>query len=120
MSSKAKRKGTRVENEIVKLFQAEGFNARRQPLSGAIQAFPHDVQVMDLFDLLDCKTNEEIRIWLLQEAGVAVVPFQAFGLEADTGWFRISIGAVSLEDIGAAMDRLESALKIANDHERDA
>ena len=70
----------------------------------------------DLFDLLDCKTNEEIRIWLLQEAGVAVVPFQAFGLEADTGWFRISIGAVSLEDIVAAMDRLESALKISNAH----
>ena len=74
----------------------------------------------NLFDLLDCKTNEEIRIWLLQEAGVAVVPFQAFGLEADTGWFRISIGAVSLEDIVAAMDRLESALKIATGHEHDA
>jgi len=50
LSSKAKRKGTRVENEIVKLFQAEGFKARRQPLSGAIQDFPHDVQVSDLFN----------------------------------------------------------------------
>ena len=57
MSSKAKVKGTRVENEIVKLFQAEGFNARRQPLSGAIQAFPHDVQVKDLFD----GTNVEVK-----------------------------------------------------------
>ena len=57
MSSKAKRKGTRVENEIVKLFQAEGFNARRQPLSGAIQDFPHDVQVSDLFN----GTNIEVK-----------------------------------------------------------
>ena len=57
MSSKAKRKGTRVENEIVKLFQAEGFNARRQPLSGAIQDFPHDVQISDLFD----GTNIEVK-----------------------------------------------------------
>ena len=57
MSSKAKRKGTRVENEIVKLFQAEGFNARRQPLSGAIAAFPHDVQVSDLFE----GTNIEVK-----------------------------------------------------------
>ena len=57
MSSKAKVKGTRVENEIVKLFQAEGYNARRQPLSGAIQAFPHDVQVTDLFD----GTNVEVK-----------------------------------------------------------
>jgi len=57
LSSKAKRKGTRVENEIVKLFQAEGFEARRQPLSGAIQAFPHDVQVTDLFE----GTNIEVK-----------------------------------------------------------
>jgi aspartate aminotransferase len=74
----------------------------------------------DLFELLDCKTNEEIRTWLLKEAGVAVVPFQAFGLEADTGWFRISIGAVSVEDIVAAMNRLESALMIAYGHEHGA
>jgi len=57
LSSKAKRKGTRVENEIVKLFQAEGFKARRQPLSGAIQDFPHDVQISDLFD----GTNIEVK-----------------------------------------------------------
>ena len=49
MSSSHKRKGTRVENEVVKLFKHEGFNAIRQPLSGAIQDFPHDVQVKDLF-----------------------------------------------------------------------
>ncbi len=47
--SSQKRKGTRVENEIVKLFEKEGFKARRQPLSGAIQDFPHDVRVADLF-----------------------------------------------------------------------
>ena len=47
--SSQKRKGTRVENEIVKLFIKEGFKARRQPLSGAIQDFPHDVRVTDLF-----------------------------------------------------------------------
>jgi aspartate aminotransferase len=64
----------------------------------------------DLFERLGVETNEEIRLWLLEAAGVAVVPFQAFGLEEETGWFRISIGAVSLDDISAAMDRLESAL----------
>ena len=70
----------------------------------------------DLFELLNVKTNEEIRQWLLYEAGVAVVPFQAFGLEEDTGWFRISIGAVSVDDISQAMDRLEQALTNASSH----
>ena len=70
----------------------------------------------DLFELLNVKTNEEIRQWLLYEAGVAVVPFQAFGLEEDTGWFRISIGAVSVDDISQAMDRVEQALTNASSH----
>jgi len=69
----------------------------------------------DLFDVLDVSTNEEIRQWLLESAGVAIVPFQAFGLEEESGWFRISIGAVSVADIVSAMDRLESALKTAYD-----
>ncbi len=50
MSSKAKIKGTRVEREIVKLFEAQGFSARRQPMSGALMDFPHDVYVNDLFE----------------------------------------------------------------------
>ena len=45
------------------------------------------------------ETNEQIRILMLEEAGMAVVPFQAFGVEADTGWFRMSVGAVSSEMI---------------------
>jgi aspartate aminotransferase len=58
-------------------------------------------------------TNEELRRVLLEHAGIAVVPFQAFGLSADTGWFRISVGAVSLEDIERALPRLRSLLETA-------
>ena len=71
----------------------------------------------DLFGLLGVQSNEEIRVWLLESAGVAIVPFQAFGLEDDTGWFRISVGAVSVSDIIAAMERLECALMTASGHE---
>ena len=56
------------------------------------------------------QTNEQIRKRLLDEAGFAVVPFQAFGLKEDSGWFRISVGAVSLEDIDAALPRVRAAL----------
>lgn len=54
------------------------------------------------------RTNEDIRRLLLEEAGLAIVPFQAFGLREDTGWFRLSIGAVSMEDINAAFPRLRA------------
>jgi aspartate aminotransferase len=55
-------------------------------------------------------SNEEIRRVLLERAGLAVVPFQAFGLREDTGWFRLSVGAVSMQDIDDAMPRLRTLL----------
>ena len=36
-------KGRRVEHLVVKMLQDMGLFARRQPLSGAIRDFPHDV-----------------------------------------------------------------------------
>ena len=54
--------------------------------------------------------NEEVRKLLLDEAAVGLVPFQAFGLEGDSGWFRMSVGAVSLEDIEAMFPRLRRLL----------
>tara|TARA_B110000116_G_C16792923_1_gene564856 strand:+ start:1437 stop:2732 length:1296 start_codon:yes stop_codon:yes gene_type:complete len=65
----------------------------------------------NLFGALGVNTNEEIRLWLLNEAGIAVIPFQSFGLEDESGWFRISIGAVSVEEVSEAMIRLENALR---------
>ncbi|HEX2095483.1 MAG TPA: aminotransferase class I/II-fold pyridoxal phosphate-dependent enzyme [Longimicrobiaceae bacterium] len=57
------------------------------------------------------RTNEEIRSYLLEAAGLAVVPFQAFGMAEDTGWFRLSVGAVSLGEIEAMFARLRGALE---------
>jgi len=55
-------------------------------------------------------TNGDIRLYLLEAAGVAVVPFQAFGLKEETGWFRLSVGAVSRAEIPRMLQRLEAAL----------
>jgi aspartate aminotransferase len=68
------------------------------------------------FDLIGrpgFRTNDDVRSYLLSEAGFAVVPFQAFGLEGETGWFRLSVGAVSLPDIDEALPRVEAALRKA-------
>jgi aspartate aminotransferase len=56
------------------------------------------------------QTNDDIRRLLLEGAGLAVVPFQAFGLKGDTGWFRLSVGAVSMADIEGAFPRLRDLL----------
>jgi aspartate aminotransferase len=54
---------------------------------------------------------DDVRKWLLEEAGMAVVPFDAFGSSLDEGWFRLSVGAVSVADIEASLPRLRAGLE---------
>jgi aspartate aminotransferase len=55
-------------------------------------------------------TNEDIRQLLLDGAGMAVVPFQAFGLREETGWMRLSVGATSRSDIDGGLERVQALL----------
>ena len=57
------------------------------------------------------QTNTDTRRLLLHEARIAVVPFQAFSLWEDTGWFRMSVGAVSESDLREGLDRLEAVVR---------
>jgi aspartate aminotransferase len=83
---------------------AEGLPVTCLPPAGALYLSAR-------FDLLDrFGTNDAIRKHLLEQAGFAAVPFQAFGLDEENGWFRLSVGAVSETDISAAMPRLRAAL----------
>ncbi|MEO6331444.1 MAG: aminotransferase class I/II-fold pyridoxal phosphate-dependent enzyme, partial [Gemmatimonadaceae bacterium] len=55
--------------------------------------------------------NEAIRSLVLEKTGVAVVPFQAFGLMRETGWFRLSVGAVSMDEIAEVFPRIRALLE---------
>ena len=56
-------------------------------------------------------STEAMRCYLLEEAGLAVVPFEAFGFDGEPGWFRLSVGSVSERAIGDALVRLRGALE---------
>ena len=56
-------------------------------------------------------TSESVRQYLLEGAGIAIIPFDAFGVTRDEGWFRLSVGAVSTEQIRTALPLLKSALE---------
>ena len=58
------------------------------------------------------ETNEAIRRWLLDAAGLALVPFQAFGTRTEDGWFRASVGATSVAEIEGVMPRVRDALAL--------
>jgi aspartate aminotransferase len=66
------------------------------------------------FDLIGkhpkVNSSEDLRALLLHEAGVAIVPFSAFGYPGETGWIRFSVGAVNSSDIADALIRIEALL----------
>jgi aspartate aminotransferase len=57
------------------------------------------------------ESNEQVRHHVLEAAGIAIVPFQAFGSSDEDGWFRLSVGAVGESDIEDALPRLAEALR---------
>lgn len=99
----------RVRSGILAM-KAEGMPVDALPAEGAIYL---TVQFDLLGKSLDGRTidsDEHIRSLLLHEAGVAIVPFTAFGLPDDTGWVRFSVGAVTDADIDGALTRIRGLL----------
>lgn len=52
--------------------------------------------------------------YLLEEAGLAIVPFYAFGADASSSWYRLSVGTCREEDIAPMLSKLEAALQKLN------
>lgn len=121
-----------ADAEAVDTFRAtftQGVESRLRALRDAIHAlraegFPVDcvepggaIYLAAQFDLVGRRlngevipNNEAIRRLLLERAGWAAVPFQAFGVEEETGWFRLSVGAVTLDAIADAVPRIRAML----------
>ena len=70
------------------------------------------------FDLVGKHTDQRVLLekqsdvtsYLLKEAGLAIVPFTAFGAEATSNWYRLSVGTCKKEDIEAMLAVLSNAL----------
>ncbi len=70
------------------------------------------------FDLAGKKTADghtledqaAVTAYLLAEAGLAIVPFYAFGAGKQSPWYRLSVGTCKKEEISEMFGRLENAL----------
>ena len=97
---------------VLRTLQGEGFPVDATDPQGAIYLSAR-------FNLAGARTpegeeldtNDSVRRYLLRAAGLAAVQFQAFGSEEEDGWFRLSVGAVSVGEIEALLPRLRDALE---------
>lgn len=70
------------------------------------------------FDIIGKTTSDNLRIetgmdvasFLIKEAQLAVVPFSAFGANANSPWFRLSVGTSKPEEIETIFTKLKTAL----------
>ncbi|MCB0819086.1 MAG: aminotransferase class I/II-fold pyridoxal phosphate-dependent enzyme [Bacteroidetes bacterium] len=56
-------------------------------------------------------TTSDVTTYLLDSAGLAIVPFVAFGASADSDWFRLSVGTSRTEEIPLVLGKIENSLK---------
>lgn len=57
------------------------------------------------------QSTRDVTAYVLDKAGLAVVPFYAFGASDDSTWYRLSVGTCRKEEVKAALSSLEKALK---------
>lgn len=56
-------------------------------------------------------TQADVTSYILQAAGLAVVPFYAFGASNNSPWYRLSVGTCKKEEIDLMLSKLETALR---------
>lgn len=57
------------------------------------------------------KDQAAVTAYMLDKAGLAVVPFYAFGAPASSPWYRLSVGTCKKEEIGEMTGKLREALQ---------
>jgi aspartate aminotransferase len=101
-------------NALHKGFQelkAEGFQVDSIAPMGAIYlTIKIDYTGKTTSDGIVLKDSADINFYLIKEAGIAFVPFSAFGTDHNVNWFRASVGACTLQDIEQAIPRVKAAL----------
>jgi len=56
-------------------------------------------------------TQADVTSYILKEAGLAIVPFFAFGAPKNSPWYRLSVGTCKTENIPQMLERLGIAVK---------
>ena len=97
--------------EGFKALNAKGYKVDAIAPKGAIYlTLSLDLVGMTTTDGKVLENQEEVRKYVLEEAGLAVVPFYAFGGARDSYWYRLSIGTARVEEMDILLAKMDAAL----------
>jgi aspartate aminotransferase len=107
-----------VEERLNKIYKGfiqlkhEGFNVDAVAPEAAIYlTIKIDLAGKKLPDGTTINNQSEVTSYILQYAGLAVVPFYAFGANSNSPWYRLSVGTCKKEEIDEMLGKLRKALK---------
>jgi aspartate aminotransferase len=107
-----------IQNSLTTLYEgfqqlkSEGFNVDAiEPMGAIYLTIKIDYSGKTTPDCTVLKTSADINFYLIKEAKVAFVPFSAFGTDGNVNWFRVSVGASTLEDMQKLTPRIKAALQ---------
>jgi aspartate aminotransferase len=108
---------TNIQNSLTALYngfkqlKSEGFNVDAiEPMGAIYLTVKVDCAGKSTSDGSVMISSADINSYLIREAGVAFVPFSAFGTDNEMNWFRASVGASTLQDIEQMIPRIREAL----------
>lgn len=97
-------------NGFMKLRQ-EGFRIQAiEPMAAIYLTVNFDLKNLKTSDGNVLKETKDITSYLLEESGLALVPFYAFGSSPDSTWYRLSVGNCKLEEVETVIKSLRGAL----------
>lgn len=95
----------------IQTLKSEGFHVDAiAPMAAIYLTVQFDLKGLKTVDGKELSTTEEVTSYLLSEAGLAVVPFYAFGTARTSSWYRLSVGTASVADVNEAIESLRKAL----------
>jgi aspartate aminotransferase len=105
-----------IEERLRRIY--EGFVSLKHQGFGVDAVTPEAAIYLTIkFDLVGKKFNGQpletqahVTSYLLQHAGLAVVPFYAFGAPKTSPWYRLSVGTCKKEEIDVMLAKLRNAL----------
>jgi aspartate aminotransferase len=96
----------------IKALKAKGFNVDAvSPQAAIYLTLKLDLGGKSTVEGKILASQADVTQYILSQAKLAIVPFSAFGAEATSPWYRLSVGVVKLEDIEDVLLKLEQALQ---------